>query len=140
MQASIKEKMICPVCGKEFIQNAPAKKYCSYRCITIAKNQFAKERHIENSKHELTGVEGVDYLECKICGQRMIYFPPSHLKNHGITKEEYEAKYGKFVSWPLKYINDHFIRENNPGHSSKVDEQSRKERSPFSSEFYKKED
>lgn len=136
-QAS-KKKMICPVCGKEFIQTAPTKKYCSYRCTTIAKNQFAKDRMLEASKEEYTGIEGVDYLECKICGQRMTFFSPAHLKMHGITKEEYEAKYGKFQSYPSKYIESHFVGENNASHSSKLDEQTRKERSPFSKEFYKK--
>ena len=135
---SDKKLLICPICGKEFLQNAPAQKYCSEECHLKAKANLARQRIIEQSKIEFTGEEGIDYVECKICGQRMNFFHVSHLALHNISKEEYEAKYGKIVSYPLKYKEEHFVGENNPSHSSRVDEQTRKERSPFSKEYYKK--
>lgn len=134
------KKKICPICGKPFIQTAPANKYCSDECYKQAKYDLLKQRVIEESKIEFTGEEGVDYVECKICGQRMSQFHVAHLEMHGVTKEEYEAKYGKMQHFCSKHIEECFCGENNPNHSSKVDEQTRKERSPFSKEFYKARD
>lgn len=133
-----RKHLICPICGKEFIQKAPAQKYCSEECHIKAKNMLTRERFVAQTRIDFTGVEGVDYVECKICGQRMNQFHQTHLDMHGISKEEYEKKYGKITSFPSKYIEQHFAGENNPNHSSKTDEQTRKERSPFSKEFYKK--
>ena len=133
-----KKHLICPICGKEFIQNAPAQKYCCEECHIKAKNMLARERFVEQTKLDFTGIEGIDYVECKICGQRMMQFHQSHLDMHNISREEYEEKYGKIIAYPSKHIEEHFAGENNVNHSSKVDEQTRKERSPFSKEFYNK--
>ena len=133
-----KKHLICPICGKEFIQKAYAQKYCSEECHIKAKNMLARERFVEQTKLDFTGIEGIDYVECKICGQRMMQFHQSHLDMHNISREEYEEKYGKIIVYPSKHIEEHFSGENNVNHSSKVDKQTRKERSPFSKEFYKK--
>lgn len=133
-----KKHLICPICGKEFIQKAYAQKYCSEECHIKAKNMLARNRFVEQTKIDFTGIEGIDYIECKICGQRMSQFHQAHLDMHGISREEYEEKYGKIITYPSKYIEEHFAGENNPNHSSKVNEQIRKERSPFSKKFYEK--
>ena len=133
-----RKHLICTICGKEFIQKAYAQKYCSEECHIKAKNMLARNRFVEQTKIDFTGIEGIDYIECKICGQRMSQFHQAHLDMHGISREEYEEKYGKIITYPSKYIEEHFAGENNPNHSSKVNEQIRKERSPFSKKFYEK--
>jgi hypothetical protein len=50
-----------------------------------------RERHeVEQSLEKYKGVEGIDYVECEICGKRGLYIDVRHLKTrHGLTKEEY---------------------------------------------------
>lgn len=138
MQKKSRKVLTCSICGTVFTQNAPAQKYCSEQCHIKAKNMLARQRLIENSKKEFSGVEGVDFVECKICGQRMKFFQRSHLDMHNISKEDYEKQYGEIIAYPSSYIDEHFKGENNPNSSLNADEQSRKERSPFSKEYYKK--
>ena len=135
-KAAAKKKLICPICGKEFIQNAPAQKYCCEECHIKAKNMLARERFVEQTKLDFTGIEGIDYVECKICGQRMKQFHQAHLDMHNISREEYEKTYGKIQAYSKNFIDTYLVGANNPNHSSKVNKQIRKERSPFSREFY----
>lgn len=45
------------------------------------------------SRKELTGVEGVDYVVCAICGRRFINLPIHLSRAHNISKEEYLKRY-----------------------------------------------
>lgn len=128
---------ICPICGTEFIAYNK-QKYCSSKCRIIARDQMARERLVENSKNEYNGVENVDYVECKICGQRMTFFGPAHLRMHKITQAEYEEQYGKLTVYPSKFVDAHMMGDNNPNSSNTVSLQIRQERSPFSKEYYRK--
>ena len=47
--------MVCEVCGTEFLQTRPDKKYCTRRCTMIARNRAARERARKNA--EVVGVE-----------------------------------------------------------------------------------
>lgn len=106
--------------------------------------------------------ENIDYVICQICKENGEIVKSSrlygaHLKKHGITSEEYKKMY---PGAPLTTQNDkkntskssglHMKTEEykqmfsekikgdkNPNHKSKTTELQRKERSPFSKEFYK---
>ena len=45
------------------------------------------------SRKELTGVEGVDYVVCQICGRMFRSITPTHLKQHNIIMDKYREKY-----------------------------------------------
>ena len=131
-----KEKGVCPICGSTFVKNTSFQKYCSDKCRFISRDRIGRKRLIENSKKEYIGDEGVNYVECKICGQRMTFFSNAHLKMHNITKEEYEKKYGEIISYPSEFIETYMQGDNNPNSSLNASSQERKERSPFSKEYY----
>jgi len=44
-------------------------------------------------------VEGIDYVECKICGVQSGQINGKHLKIHSITTKEYKEKYGEKSTW-----------------------------------------
>lgn len=55
-----------------------------------------------------------------------------------MSKEEVQEKYPDFKWTCSNFIDRHLRGENNPSHSSKVDYEERKKRTPFSMEFYRK--
>lgn len=85
-----------------------------------------------------------NYLECKECGEYC-----KSLKMHirtchkNMTSDDYDKKW-KPTKWVCdttsKILSDLNNGENNSNHKSKTSEQERKERSPFSKEFWKKKD
>jgi len=53
-------------------------------------DRYRKKYEVEKSILSYTGVEGTDYVECKLCGKRGLYIDTRHLKKrHNITKGEY---------------------------------------------------
>lgn len=48
------------------------------------------------SRKELTGVEGVDYILCQICGDRYKNLPIHLARSHNMSKEEYYELYPGF--------------------------------------------
>lgn len=132
-----KEIGICLVCGKEFPKNHPRQNTCSKECHRI----LHARQNSENAQNKLKakeGIEGYDFVTCKECGAHLTNFNEKHFAMHGLTRETYEAKYGKITQWTAqKLIDEKLIGENNPNSVAKTDEQTRKERSPFSPEFYK---
>ena len=50
-----------------------------------------RERHeVERSLKKYVGVEGVNYVTCRVCGKRGLYIDARHLKTrHNLTKGEY---------------------------------------------------
>lgn len=101
--------------------------------------------------------ENLDYIICKICGEKVQRIYGAHLKKHDITSQEYKERNpnsllttvkdkqntsknsGKHMKQEKykKMFSDKIKGEKNPNHKSKTTEQERKERSPFSKEFYK---
>lgn len=58
---------ICEVCGTEFLQNRPDKKYCTRRCTMIARNRAARDR--AKTKVKAVGVD-CPYNEAVQCDKR----------------------------------------------------------------------
>ncbi len=106
---------------------------------------------MENKKQ----VEGVDYVVCKICGEKVGRIYGAHLKKHNTTSQEYKSKYpGESLTTKKdsnntsknsglhmkeekyrKMFSDKVKGEKNPNHKSKTTDKERKERSPFSKKF-----
>lgn len=64
---------------------------------------------------EYGGIEGIDYVECKICGKRALYLDSRHMKNfHNGTLEEYKEIFpsAKIISEKKKEAQS---RPNNKG-------------------------
>jgi hypothetical protein len=99
-----------------------------------------------------------DYIICEICKEKVNRIYGAHLKRHKMTSKEYKEKY---PNSPLtcktdfkntsknsglhmkeekykKIFAEKIKGEKNPNHKSKTTEKERKERSPFSVEFYLK--
>lgn len=99
-----------------------------------------------------------NYVICQICGEKVSRIYGAHLKKHGMTSEEYKKKYtgfplmckkdlenttknsGKHMKQEKykKMFSEKIKGEKNPNHKSKTTEKERKERSPFTKDFYKK--
>jgi DNA-directed RNA polymerase subunit RPC12/RpoP len=143
----------CLNCSKEFEYTHENSKFCTINC----KKKYSKKRESET----LQGIEGEDYIICELCGNRVKRIYGKHLKiyHKGVTSNDYKkmfpgkalssnkdkhnisvnsGKYMKDDKW-RKWASDKMKGEKNINHSSKTTEQRRKETSPFSKEFYKKE-
>lgn len=104
-------------------------------------------------------IEGKDYVICKLCGKQMKAIQGRHLTvTHGITSKEYQQMFpgekmlpdnyaGGFRQHKGKHMKEEKYRkmfsdkwkgENNRNSKKNTTEQQRKERSPFSKEFYVK--
>ena len=104
-------------------------------------------------------IEGIDYVTCKLCGKKMEAIQGRHLTcTHGITSKEYKEMFpgakmlpdnykGGFRQSRGKHMKEEKYREmfskkisgqNNRNSKSNTTEQERKERSPFTKEFYVK--
>ena len=56
--------------------------------------KYRRKHEVERSLKKYKGIEGIDYVECKICKKRSLYIDERHLKTrHNITKEEYICKF-----------------------------------------------
>jgi len=97
-----------------------------------------------------------DFIICQVCGEKVNRVYGAHLKKHGLTSKEYKEKYpnspltcntdkkntsknsGLFMKeekYKKKY-SEMMKGEKNPNHKNKTTELERKQRSPFSKEFY----
>jgi hypothetical protein len=77
-----KYKVVCPICGLKFKTEKQLIRHCK------------KMQDTEHSKILYTEENQKDWVECKICGLRRKKLL-IHIKDHNVTKEEYETKYGK---------------------------------------------
>ncbi len=143
-------KAICKVCGKEFMTHK--NKFCSPTC----RNIDTARRKAES----ITGVENIDYVICRWCGMKAKRLYLGHFKTHhpGKTSEDYKKE---FPDAPLacktdnmniaqgyvrysqsdkgrKELSERVLGCKNPNSNINASDQDRKERSPFSKEFYKK--
>lgn len=104
-------------------------------------------------------IEGKDYVVCKLCGKHMRAIQGRHLTvTHNITSKEYQQMFPGAKMLPDNYkggfrqsrgkhmkeekyrkmFSDKWKGENNRNSKKNTTEQQRKERSPFSKEFYVK--
>lgn len=74
----------CIICNNIYEHDSRQKnsKYCSKRCTSLSFNQ-----------KRITGIEGIDYVVCKICNLKFKEINNDHLKTHNITCEEYDKIY-----------------------------------------------
>lgn len=130
--------IICKNCGKEATVYKNAK-FCSDECRIYYKNRQAALRKQNRRNEELTGTEDVNYVICKICGMKAKQLGDAHFKVfHKSSLSEYKKLYPDAKITSQAFLDEHLIGSNNPGSKEKTTEQERKERSPFSAEFYKK--
>lgn len=151
-------KRFCKNCGKEFIAHKSNTICCCHKCIQEYTDNINRKKRCEELLNN--GVEGVDYVidlwnnlpTPRIYGKWMKVMHP------GKTSEDYKKDFpgaplccskdkentsknsGQFMKsekYRKKY-SEMFKGKNNPNHSSHTAEQQRKERSPFSKEFYVK--
>ena len=55
-----------------------------------AQERFREKHEVRKSLEKYVGIEGIDYVECKICNKRSLYIDKRHLKTrHRLTKEDY---------------------------------------------------
>ena len=129
----------CLWCGKEFIKIRNNCKFCSVSCgKKYRNNTIYRQKAIEESlEHFKNGIENIDYVECKVCGQRFLYLNPQHIiQVHNMTINEYEEKYGKIIYYPSKYIDNYYYGEKYKDRFMKFTDEERKEHSPFCIERY----
>lgn len=123
----MKETVECLECGREFktISVSHLKTHgmtmAEYRekypdAILTSEKSRGDRRELsfgENNPHynpdlvrELTGIENIDYVVCQICRSKLLRLTHRHLMLHGITVDEYTAKYPKaFVSSEKSFQN-----------------------------------
>jgi hypothetical protein len=133
---------ICRHCKKEFIPKYQTFCFCSDECKNAA-SKFKIDEKFKDKK------EGYDYIICKLCGNKVqrIYGTHLNLTHPGVTSIDYK---NLFPNEPLvcQIVLDklklnsriNMLGEKNINHKSKTTEKERKERSPFSKEWYEKRD
>lgn len=79
-----------------------------------------RERHeVRKSIEKYKGAEGIDYVECKICGKRGLYIDVRHLKTrHSLKKEEYIRLFPNAKLYSTRKSESQ-SRPNNSGNSGK---------------------
>lgn len=144
-----KEKIkICQNCNSEFLTTGNSVKFCSKECRTI---------YHKNKKYK-GKTEGIDYVTCKWCGIKgeRIFGKHIRLSHPGKTEEDYKREFpgaplycerdkeqfskesGKHMKEEKyrKMFSDAIKGEKNPNHASNATDLERKNRSPYSKEFY----
>jgi DNA-binding transcriptional MerR regulator len=145
----------CLNCGKSFGYSHENTKFCSIDC-----KELAYDKKIKANKNTNDGQEGKDYIICKLCNNKVSRIYGRHLKlfHEGTSSADYKKMFpgeplctsidrhniskngGKFMredKW-RKWASDKMKGDKNINHSSKTTELMRKERSPFSKDFYLK--
>jgi hypothetical protein len=154
--------LICKKCNKEFVSNSKTNsdKYC-YECKKIVSGEN-NIRHRDKKRREFfkDKIEGEDYVICKWCGKKTLRIYGKHIKycHPGKTSNDYK---NEFPGFPLsckkdfenisknsgkhmkeekwrKWASEKMLGKKNINSRFITDEKTRKERSPFSKEFYVK--
>ena len=150
-------ELTCVECGKTFHATNKDAMFCCDKC----KKDYTKRRSINRKSAELiaNGIENEDYIIDRWNGLacKRIYGGWMKTMHPGKTSEDYKKEFpdallcckkdkyntsknsGQFMKTDeyRKKYSEMLKGENNPNHKSKTTEQQRKERSPFSKEFYK---
>lgn len=74
----------CNICYKsyEYDSRQTNPKYCSNSCRSLA-----------NSQKKICGLEGIDYVICKICGFKFKEINNDHISKHNMTCDEYDEMF-----------------------------------------------
>lgn len=151
----MEKKKKCIICGGEFTTVDGRVKLCSDKC-----RLEYKQYYIKKTKKEKNGIEGIDYVTCKWCGEKVKRIYGKHINTYhkGKTTLDYKKEFPGFSLTCLsdkqntsknsgKHMKQEKYRvlfsekikgEKNPNHKSKTSVQCRKENSPFSKEYYEK--
>lgn len=136
-KSKVLREQTCAVCGKKFMTDTMAIRYCSEEC---RKNQLPSR--LRRSTEEFLDpkyIKDIDYVECPICHGRAIQLRMDHYRRHGYkTLEELHKDYPDIKMTCQKYIENNLVGDHNPFHSSKTTKEQRQKNSPFSIEFYLK--
>jgi hypothetical protein len=151
---------ICKICNNKFETKHLSNRFCSNECRKINLKNICKKHLNKKRENNILGQEGLDYIICKWCNQKVKRIYGKHIKhNHpNKTSKDYVQE---FPTKPLYCLTDkHNTSKNSGKHMKqekyriwaakrmrgekninskyKTDEKTRKQRSPFSKEFYKK--
>lgn len=147
----------CKFCNTEFETNTNKKVFCNEVCGKQYHDKKAKDKVIEQRKQR-PGVEGIDFITCQYCGDRLQQISQSHLDvcNPGKTKTDYKTEFNlesTFCTSVTKNFGLHMKEEKyrnmvsekvkgelNPNSKARTTEEQRKSRSPFSKGFSKYQD
>ena len=100
----------CLFCGCDIEKTSNQnKKFCSPNC-----------RARNSSQKKIIGIEGVDYVICKICGLKFKEINADHLFLHNISKECYDELYGNRTSLKTKERKNTLERLLTPEFSKKL--------------------
>lgn len=79
----MKRKLICPVCGKEFVTDKNAKRYCSKRCRKKA-NSKPKPMMVKSLKCDWCGKEFLSERRKKYCCKECRLYANGRLKKREV--------------------------------------------------------
>lgn len=101
----------CPNCGT--VHGDTFKTYCSKECrlahTKSAYDAIARKKIVDARERKFAnGVDGIDYVTCAICGEKMGDLG-THIQRHGISNSEYKKKFN------VKYFKPQTIRESRMG-------------------------
>ena len=150
-------ELTCVECGNVFHASNKDAMFCCYTCKSV----YTKRREALKKSNELiaNGIENEDYVIDRWNGLacKRMYGGWMKTMHPGKTSADYKKEFpnallcckkdkentsknsGQFMKTDeyRKKYSEMLKGENNPNHKSKTTEQQRKERSPFSKEFYK---
>lgn len=112
--------------------------------------KYRVEHEVEWSLEKYKGIEGIDYVECKLCGKRGLYIDSRHLKSrHSISKEEYKSKFpsAKLISDRKRKVQSGNAKDNKANlgkkfskeHRNKISKSKLGSKNPFFSKTHSKE-
>ena len=117
----------CIICGSKFKPIAASSVCCSQECKDEHRRIKVREKRAEEARIKFANADPSEYVECAICGLRGAEITKHVMKEHGLTSEQYRAKFG--VATKCQKTIDGVSGANNPGyqHGGKL--------SPFSKKF-----
>jgi len=152
----MKYTKICKYCGSEFVTNKPRAEFCTHKCNALYHDNINR---LEKSKHLIeTGIENIDYVIDKWNGLATPRIYGKWMKNlhPGKTTEDYKAEFpdaplccakdktatsknsGQFMKTEKyrKLYSEYMSGDKNPNSKVNTTEEERRQRSPFSKDFY----
>jgi hypothetical protein len=151
----------CLNCGAAFNAAGSGRHtYCSEFCKNQGSTKYRIDSIARSKLDQNTGVEGIDFVTCLICGERSkrLYGKHFNERHNGLTKSEYQLQFpeakvacdkdnetlnktrGKWMQTPAhrKRQSEKISGTANPMSKANTTELQRKQSSPFSIEFWKK--
>jgi hypothetical protein len=82
----------CAICGKP--KRSLYHKICrDPECARENKRRDSAEYHAKQRQKKWENGIGADTIICAICGRRMNFIAPAHLRKHGMTLSDYQERY-----------------------------------------------